>query len=158
MLSFDEKLAIISSFPELHRKDVSLGRVNFHYEESVYDKTVVVHHLHPNGNGFVYAGFLKGYETNDKGLVNIRDYTAEELRSIIEASIESLSTLPDTAREEAIVGNGNEQRWNGPDNATLLLVHEDDLWNIYSGLNLEAAFLSYEEAEDYLFEEGFRRL
>ncbi len=53
------------------------------------------------------------------------------------ASIESLSTLPDTAREEAIVGNGNEQRWNGPDNATLLLVHEDDLGNVYSGLNLE---------------------
>ncbi len=26
-------------------------------------------------------GFLKGYETNDKGLVNIRDYTEEELRS-----------------------------------------------------------------------------
>ena len=29
MLTFEEKLAIIESFPELERKDVSLGRVNF---------------------------------------------------------------------------------------------------------------------------------
>ncbi|TYR79174.1 hypothetical protein FZC66_16280 [Priestia megaterium] len=158
MLTFEEKLAIISSFPELQRKNVSLGRVNFHYEESVFEKKIVVHHLHPNGNGFVYAGHLSGYNTNEKGLINIRDYSEHELRSIITASIKSLSELPDTTVEEAVIGDGEEQRWHGPDNVTLLLVHENELWSIYSGLNLEATFESYDEAEDYLVDEGFRRM
>ncbi len=38
MLTFEEKLAIIESFQELKRHDVSLGRVNFHYEDSVMEK------------------------------------------------------------------------------------------------------------------------
>lgn len=38
MLTFEEKLTIIESFPELTRNDISLGRVNFHFEESVKDK------------------------------------------------------------------------------------------------------------------------
>lgn len=59
MLTFEEKLSIIETFPELQRKDVSLGRVNFHYPESVQEKKIVVQHLHPNGNGFVYAGHMR---------------------------------------------------------------------------------------------------
>lgn len=58
MLTFEEKLAIIESFPQLHKKPVSLGRFNFHFEESLHDKKIVVQNLHPNGNGFVYAGHL----------------------------------------------------------------------------------------------------
>lgn len=38
MLTFEEKLSIIESFPELERKNVSLKRVNFHFEESRLDK------------------------------------------------------------------------------------------------------------------------
>lgn len=59
MLTFEEKLSIIETFPELQRKDVSLGRVNFHYPDSVQEKKIVVQHLHPNGNGFVYAGHMR---------------------------------------------------------------------------------------------------
>ena len=51
MLTFEEKLAIIESFPELERKNVSLGRVNFHFEGSIYEKKNVVYHLHPNEIG-----------------------------------------------------------------------------------------------------------
>ena len=91
MLRFEEKLEICSSFPELERRDVSLGRVNFHYEESLYDKKTVVYHLHPNGNGFVYAGLVEGLQTDEKGLVNIRDISADDLRALIEQSIRSLS-------------------------------------------------------------------
>ena len=69
MLTFTEKLAIIESFPQLQRKDVSLGRVNFHFEESVYDKKIVVQHLHPNGNGYVYAGHLSSKIRIKKGLL-----------------------------------------------------------------------------------------
>ncbi|PTY78046.1 hypothetical protein B5V89_11255 [Heyndrickxia sporothermodurans] len=156
MLTFEEKLAIIESFPELQRKDVSLGRINFHYEESASDKKNVVYHLHPNGNGFVYAELLNGYEVNDKGMTNIRDFTEEELRTIIQKSI--LSLAPKTTVESSIVGDQFEEKWINQDNFTLVLVNEDDMWNVYAGLNLDGTFNSYAEAAEYLDEEGFSRL
>ena len=69
MLTFEQKQEIIESFSELSRKEVSLKRVNYHYEDSLFDKTVVVQHLHPNGNGFVYVAGIPGYETDERGLV-----------------------------------------------------------------------------------------
>lgn len=41
MLTFNEKLAIIESFPELERKDVSLKRVNFQLPNSISDKKIL---------------------------------------------------------------------------------------------------------------------
>lgn len=155
MLTFEEKLAIIESFPELERKNVSLGRVNFHFEGSIYEKKNVVYHLHPNGNGFVYAELLGGYDMDPKGMVNIRDFTADELRKVIQQSILSLS--PNTTEEEAIIENNEEERWINSENHTLILLNEDDMWNVYAGLNLDGTFLSYNEATQYLEEEGFRR-
>lgn len=95
MLTFKQKLDILESFPELTRKNVSLGRVNFQYEQSVYDKKNVVYHLHPNGNGYVYGERLLGYPMDDKGFVNIRDFTEAELRIIVEKAIRSLSAATD---------------------------------------------------------------
>lgn len=155
MLTFEEKLAIIEAFPELKRKNVSLGRVNFQYEESVTDKKNIVYHLHPNGNGFVYAEPLGGYSTDDKGMVNIRDFSKHELRTIIGQAIEALS--PRTIAEEAIIGEAFEERWVDAENHTLILIDEDEMWNIYSGLNLEDTFATYQEAALYLEEEGFKR-
>ncbi|SFD32569.1 hypothetical protein SAMN04488168_13236 [Bacillus sp. 491mf] len=156
MLTFEEKLTIIESFPELERKTVSLGRINFHYEESRLDKKNVVYHLHPNGNGFVYAGHLKGYKTNDKGMVNIRDFSAEELRSLLEKSIVALSQEP--VEEVAIAENFQEEEWVNEDNHTLTLIKEDeDMWNVYAGIQLDGTFNSYKEAAQYLDEEGFTR-
>lgn len=155
MLSFEEKLQIIESFPQLTRRDVSLGRVNFHYEESDYDKKTVVYHLHPNGNGFVYAEYLDEYEPDQKGMVNIREFTAKELRKIIEQSIESLA--PRSNIESAIVGESEEEEyWINEENFTLILIYEDEMWNVYAGLNLDGTFPSYNEAAQYLKEEGFR--
>jgi len=155
MLTFEEKLAIIETFPELERKNVSLGRVNFHFEGSIYDKKNVVYHLHPNGNGFVYAEFLSGYDLDPKGMVNIRDFSAEELKTIIGQSIKSLS--PNTDVESAIIEDNDEERWINSENHTLILVNEDDMWNVYAGLNLDGTFLSYNEAKQYLEEEGFKK-
>jgi hypothetical protein len=157
MLTFTEKLAIIESFPELTRKDVSLGRINFQYEESFNDKKNVVYHLHPNGNGFVYVGKLRGYDIDEKGMVNIREFSAQDLRSIIEKSIFSLR--PITNVEIAISGeDGEEETWINNENFTLVLILEDDMWNVYAGLNLDGTFNSYAEAASYLDEEGFSRL
>lgn len=156
MLNFNEKLSVIESFPQLERKDVSLGRVNFQFADSITEKKNIVYHLHPNGNGFVYAGELSGYSTDAKGMVNIRDFSAEELQKVIHESILSLS--PKTVEEEAIVGEAFEEKWINRDSQTLLLIEEDDIWNVYAGLNLDGTFNSYEEAAQYLDEEGFRRL
>ncbi|MDG4657608.1 hypothetical protein P6P90_14355 [Ectobacillus antri] len=151
MLTFEEKLAIVSSFSELERKNVSLGRVNFHFEGSVKEKKVVVYHLHPNGNGFVYGEYLNGYEMNDKGMVNIRDFSADALRTIIEQSILSLSEKEVEVSDKPAF----EEEWINEEGHTLMLVEEDDLWNVYAGLNLDGTFNSYREAAQYLDEEGF---
>ena len=155
MLTFEEKLAVIESFPELQRKSVSLGRVNFQYEESVTEKKNVIYHLHPNGNGFVYGENLDGYAKDNKGMVNIRDFSKQDLRSIIQQSIQTLSKR--TVSEEAIIGDVEEERWINAENHTLIIMNEDDMWNVYAGLNLDGTFPSYNEAKQYLLEEGFRK-
>ncbi|PYZ99060.1 hypothetical protein CR205_11015 [Alteribacter lacisalsi] len=150
MLSFEEKLAIIESFPELERRDVSLGRVNFHFPGSVKEKKNVVYHLHPNGNGFVYAGELTGYEVDDRGMVNIRSFTERAIRSVIEKSISSLSPAPET--------DGEEEFWINRDSHTLSLVREGENWNVYADTGLDGTFNTYGEAANYLEEEGFSRI
>ncbi|WP_156292081.1 hypothetical protein [Oceanobacillus salinisoli] len=148
MLTFEEKLAIIESFPELTRHDVSLGRVNFHFEDSIFDKKIVVYRLHPNGNGFVYAERINDqYETDSKGMVNIRNFSEEELRGIISKSIASL------AESEPY-----RETWINTEGQTLTVVHDFDLWNIYAGQMLDATYATYYAASDYLQQEGFRRL
>ncbi|WP_068773868.1 hypothetical protein [Paenibacillus sp. FJAT-26967] len=161
MLSFDQKIAILESFPELQRKNVSLGRVNFHYEESAHDKKTVAYHVHPNGNGYIYAALIPDCPADDKGMVNIRDYSEDQLRSLVERSIRSLSGTAAQAIEAGAAPSAaaneskNEQLWQGPGNQTLTLRMEDDLWFVYAGLNLDSVFESLEEAEEYLNEEGF---
>ncbi|WP_424766513.1 hypothetical protein [Paenibacillus sp. sgz302251] len=161
MLSFEQKLAIMEAFPELERKDVSLGRVNFHYEESQHEKKTVVQHLHRNGNGYVFAGLVDGIETDEKGLVNIRDFNEAELRSLIGKSINSLSIAPPekpVSSKKKKRKPPQEERWTGPDDAILTLLFEEDLWYLYADLNLESVFETYEEAEQYLKEEQFTRV
>ncbi|MEH7352104.1 hypothetical protein V7150_00805 [Neobacillus drentensis] len=157
MLTFNEKLAIIGSFAELERKNVSLGRVNFQFPNSISDKKNIVYHLHPNGNGFVYAGHLAQYETDDKGMVNIRNFSADQLFLLLKEAIQALSPIEKPAAEAAIVGELDEERWVDEENNLLILINENDAWNIYFGLNLDASFDTYEEAEEFLREEGFNR-
>lgn len=162
MLTFEQKLQIMDSYPELDRKNVSLGRVNYQYDQSVHDKKTVAYHLHPNGNGFVYAGLLEGYNVDDKGYVNIRDYSEEDLRSLVAKSIQSLSTGGKAPEKTAAPDYPSKDSpggiWTDGDGGTLTLKYEDDLWYIYSGINLEMVFETREEAGEYLTEEGFKPL
>lgn len=154
MLTFEEKLAIIESFPELERKDVSLGRVNFHYEQSGYDKKIVVYHLHPNGNGYVYAGHLVGYKLDSKGMVNIREFSEKALRSVIEKSILILTPKP---QADVPVEEHADEMWVSSEGFKLILTKEEEMWNVYAGELLDGTFNSYEEAAEYLDEEGFEK-
>jgi len=156
MLTFDEKLTIIESYPQLERKDVSLKRINFQLPNSISDKKNIVYHLHPNGNGFVYAGHLDHYDTDDKGMVNIRDFSAEQLRSILTESIAGLSQQEKSINEEAIIGDLKEERWVNEEGNVLVLLYESEVWNIYFGLNLDESFDTYEEAINFMREEGFK--
>ena len=151
MLTFEQKQAVIESFTELTRKEISLKRLNYHYMDSLYEKTVVVEKLHPNGNGFVFVGDLLRYEhvANEKGLVNIRDFDEQQLREIIEDSIQYLSE--EVEEQEPIV-----EIWNSREGAQLQLAFEQRSWNVYHGENLEEAFGTYDAAKEYLLEEGFR--
>ena len=150
MLTFEQKQAIIEEFPQLTKKEISLKRINYHFEESLYEKTIVVEKLHPNGNGFVFVGDLLKYEkeANDNGLVNIRDYSEQALREIIADSIEYLSEEID---DEPII-----ETWTDRSHTQLKLVYENRSWNVYHNDNLEEAFGTRETAVEYLREEGFR--
>lgn len=151
MLTFEQKQAIIETFPNLTKKEVSLKRLNYHFEGSLYEKSIVVEKLHPNGNGFVFVGDLLKYEkeASDKGLVNIRDYDEAALREIVGASIEYLAEVID---DSPIV-----EVWKSRDGVTKLeLVFDKRSWNIYHGENLEDSFGARETAVEYLREEGFR--
>ncbi len=151
MLTFEQKQAIIETFPELSKKAISLKRLNYHFEESQYDKTIVVQQLHPNGNGYVFVGDGGPYESDERGLVNIREASEDEIKEMIRYSIALLSTKEEQAED------ATEQNWSNKEGGELKLVNEDDLWNIYHGLNLEDSFESQEAAILYLKEEGFKR-
>jgi len=153
MLTFEQKQAIIESFPELTKKEVSLKRVNYHFEGSLYDKKTVIYHLHPNGNGFVFVGDLKKYKADNKGMANIREATEEELRDMITDSIAILSEEEQFEEEDVV----EEQIWTNDEGLALKLVHEDTLWNIYHSHNLEESYESFDEAEEYLLTEGFEK-
>lgn len=175
MLTFQQKIQILESFPQLERRDVSLGRVNFHYEDSAYDKKTVGYHLHPNGNGFVYAGLLNHPDVNDKGFINIRDFTETELRQLVQQSIDSLSaphrrdsgsrsdhsisTASQHSLKNSPAANSanppSDELWHDQDGTSLLLKPADDLWYVYAGSTIEMVFETREEAEEYLREEGF---
>ncbi|MEK5330935.1 MULTISPECIES: hypothetical protein [unclassified Lysinibacillus] len=152
MLTFEQKQAIIESFSELTRKEISMKRVNYHFMDSLFEKTIVVEKLHPNGNGFVFVGDLLRYENeaNDKGLVNIRDYDEQQLRTIIEDAITYLGE--EQEEEEPII-----ETWRNREGDQLELAFEQRSWNVYHRDNLEEAFGTYDAAKEYLLEEGFRK-
>lgn len=166
MLTFEQKLDVLQSYPQLQRKNVSLGRVNFHFEESTVEKKIVAFHIHPNGNGFVYAGLLDEYETDDKGFVNIRDYSEEQLRTLLDATMKAMSSQPKPVNEvvetntPSVIpfssGSSAGGQWMNDEGHTLILKYEDDMWCLYAGNNLDMAFESRREADDYLREEGFK--
>ena len=153
MLTFEQKQQIIETIPGLTRKEVSMKRVNYHFEDSLYEKTVVVQHLHPNGNGFVYVEGIEGYEPDDRGLVNIREASEEELKKTILDAIRSLSTDDEEDETEAEI---REELWANEDGHELKVVEEDQYFNIYHGHNLEESFGDYSEAISYLKEENFK--
>ncbi|EUJ29175.1 hypothetical protein MFLO_11330 [Listeria floridensis FSL S10-1187] len=145
-----KKKEIIDRFTELTAKPISLNRVNYHYPESQREKTILVKHLHPNGNGFIYAPYLEGETELDKeGYVNIYEASEEELTELIQKAIDFMNT------DEAGFAEGEARFYQDQDKNILKLVYENKVWIVYDFDNVEAVFKSLEQAESYLSDEGF---
>ncbi|CAO1610617.1 MULTISPECIES: hypothetical protein [Brochothrix] len=151
MLTFEQKEAIIDQFSELKKQPVSLKRINYHYEESEQEKTILVRHLHPNGNIWIYAPFLAMEETDDKGYVNGRDYSEKQLIAAVQAGIDELQ------KDESGFKADYKETWaNTRLHQKLVLAHEKDMWQVLTDDgNIEMAFYAKTAAESYLEDEGF---
>lgn len=150
MLSFDEKRKIINGFAALEEKPVSMKRYNYHYPASKREKTVLVKHLHPNGNGFVYAPYLEESAKLDKeGYVNIYDVTEAELVQLIEQALTYMDSDGGAYQE------GDTFVYQNDTGELLKLVFENKMWIVYAYDNVEAVFKSLDQAESYLADEGF---
>ena len=151
MLTFEQKQQIIESFPQLVKKEISLKRLNYHFEDSLYEKTIIVEKLHPNGNGFVFIGDLLKYEKEAvKGLVNIRDYSEAQLREIIQDAIDYLG-------EEEVDEGPIIEIWSSREGSEIELIYNGRSWDVFFQDNLEESFGTREAAVEYLREEGFRQ-
>lgn len=76
---------------------------------------------------------------------------------MIQKSMDYLSEPPVEIEEEENEFARLEGTWIGREKQELSLEREDQLWNVYSGPNLEECFESPVEAERYLLDEGFRQ-
>lgn len=148
MLTFEEKQRLIEQYyPQLVKKSVSMKRINYHLEESLQDKTTVVQYLHPNGNAFVYVGDHSNYESDERGLVNVREFTENEFLRVIQHAIDYLMTEHEPVHET----------WVNRDGEILELREELEVMNVYFNDQLEESFGDYQEAVSYLEEEQFKR-
>ena len=151
MLTFEQKQQIIESFPQLVKKEISLKRLNYHYEDSLYEKTIIVEKLHPNGNGFVFVGDLIKYEKEAvKGLVNIRDYSELQLREVIQDAIDYLG-------EEEVDEGPIIEIWSSREGSEIELIYNGRSWDVLFQGNLEESFGTRQVAVEYLREDGFRQ-
>ncbi len=87
------------------------------------------------------------YPLDAKGMVNIREYSQEQLRNIIKASITSLSEAEPF-----------EENWINNEEQILTITREFETWDVYAGELLDGTYATYNAAADYLQQEGFRRL
>ncbi len=149
MLTFEEKKQIISRFTELEEKAISLGRVNYHYPSSKREKSILIKHLHPNGNGYVYAPYLDVSMLDKQGYFNIFEASESELVELISAAITYMDSDGDIFKE------GQEITYVDEFEEKLVLTYENKMWIVYAAENVEAVFPTLEAAESYLGDEGF---
>ena len=93
-LSFEEKKAIFDDYEELTAVPVSMNRINYHFNASAVDHKIVVRFLHPNGNAFIYAGYLPKEET-DKGYISVLESDEGTIRFLLEKAISFLKKTVD---------------------------------------------------------------
>ena len=149
MLTFEEKKVLFEGFPELRAVPVSLKRINYHFDKSAVDKKIVVRFLHPNGNAYIYAGYLPEEETED-GYLSVLNAEEEEIKDLVKKAIRFLKKTKDGYEE------GYQETWKNELKETLYLRYDNPMWLVVLKTNqVEAVFNTKEAAEGYLMDEGF---
>jgi len=94
MLSLEEKRKILNSFEELREREDKFGRFFYYYDASPTRKKVVAQEFNPSGNGYVYGKLIPEYKDvlYKDGSVCVKHFTADELKSIVRKSINSINT------------------------------------------------------------------
>ncbi|MGB6179257.1 hypothetical protein [Carnobacterium sp.] len=149
MLSFEEKKALFVEYKELTPVPVSMNRINYHFESSAVDKTVIVRFLHQNGNALIYAGYLPKEETKN-GYISVLDANENEIKRLLDKAIDFLKKTTDGYEE------GYSELWFDHNGDVLRLVYDNPMWsvNLPDG-KMEAIFKTKEAAEGYLLDEAF---
>ena len=148
-LSFEEKKAIFDSYPELEAVPVSLNRLNYHFQGSAIAKKIVVRFLHPNGNAFIYAGYLPKEETN-KGYLSVLEENEAMIRQMVDEAILFLKKTEDGYEE------GYSELWFDGRGDALRLRYENPMWAVLlPNGTVEGIFKTKEAGEGYLLDEGF---
>jgi len=92
-LFFEQKRKIFKSFPELTEKIDKYGRISYLYEGSKRRRKQIARELTHTGNGYIYGGFLPEYHylIDERGWINILDFSESQLRELISKVIRSFS-------------------------------------------------------------------
>ncbi|MBM7620037.1 hypothetical protein JOC95_001889 [Bacillus tianshenii] len=93
MLSLAEKRKILQSFEELREKENHFGRFFYYYDKSPSRKKIVAREFVSSGNGYVFGKYLTEYHDvlYQDGSVCVKNFSADELRSIVKKAIDSLN-------------------------------------------------------------------
>lgn len=91
-MTFTQKLTLLQSLSELEMKEFPDGQVNFYYAESRKKGKVIVRELYPTtGNGYLCGRYMSDYRADSHGWISIKDVNEEQLRTMIQAAMESMS-------------------------------------------------------------------
>jgi hypothetical protein len=131
MLSFEQKKTIFRSFQELQEKPISNNRINYIYPDSVQRGKMLATQLQPSGNGYVIGKYIdgetirtKGYVMDNRGWVNIKEFSSGDLQEIITTAMRSMSGQETKHysnalnvkqdRNEAMIEKANQERQSEP--------------------------------------------
>jgi hypothetical protein len=95
-LSLSQKREILNSFKELTEQVDKNGRYSYRFEDSIDKRKAIAHEFTYTGNGYVYGKNLPDYAklADARGWVNVRDFSATQLRDIVSKQINSLKDSP----------------------------------------------------------------
>jgi len=106
MLSFDEKKEIFRSF-DLVEKEMSNGKLSYHYPKSKQRGQVLATQLHTTGNGYVIGKYMSeeivianDFQVDSRGWISIKEFSKEELKNLISHAMDSMLNVDESEQQE----------------------------------------------------------
>ncbi|MCL6599818.1 MAG: hypothetical protein K6T81_13945 [Alicyclobacillus macrosporangiidus] len=92
MLSFEDKRAILRSFPELKEVPISNDRYNYELQNLTLRRRIVAREFSSTGNGYVWGAPESPYPPDVRGWINVKNFDQTELRQAVRYAINALRT------------------------------------------------------------------